>query len=338
MKEIHAIVRYLASAGACAQSVLATLVTVEGSSYRRPGARLLVSDDGTRIGAVSGGCLEEDILARARQAAATGLAQLVVYDTTSENDLIWGVGLGCHGIVQVLVERLPARPAWADAVARNLKERQPSELAVTWHSEDAKALGTRFLDENVVSDRVGGAANPGIYFETVIPPPHLVIFGAGDDAQPLAHLAKDVGWLVTVADPRPAFATAERFPGADALVCAPPDELAARAAPGKDALAVVMTHRYVHDVPILRGLLALPLLYLGLLGPKKRAEKILDDLASDGLDVAADLRSRLHAPVGLDIGGDSPDEVALSIVAEIQAVLAGREGGPLRERQRPIHG
>jgi len=338
MKEIHAIVRHLVSAGASAQSVLATLVTVEGSSYRRPGARLLVSDDGTRIGAVSGGCLEEDILARARQVAADGSAQLIVYDTTSENDLIWGVGLGCHGIVQVLVERLPARPAWADAVARNLKKGWSSELAVTWRSGDAGALGTRLLDDKLGVNRSGIAANRGVYVETVAPPPHLLIFGAGDDAQPLAHLAKDIGWLVTVADPRPAFATAERFPGADALVCAPPDELAARAAPGKDALAVVMTHRYVHDVPILRGLLPLPLLFLGLLGPKKRAEKILDDLASAGLEMTPSQRSRLHAPVGLDIGGDSPDEVALSIVAEIQAVLAGREGGPLRERQRPIHG
>ena len=336
--EIHAIVRHLNSAGAPTQSVLATLVTVEGSSYRRPGARLLLSDDGTRIGSVSGGCLEEDILERARTVAATGAPQLALYDTTSENDLVWGVGLGCHGVVQVLIERLPPRPAWAGAIAQNLKEGQPTHLSVVWRTVGGAALGTYLSDEKKVA-LVDGAAGPsGVYRETVVPPPLLVIFGAGDDAQPLVRLAKEIGWSVIVADPRAAFATAERFPGADGLVCAPPERLVDSADLRGNAIAVVMTHRYVHDVPILRTLLARPLSYLGLLGPKKRAEKILEDLASGGFEVTPAMRSRLHAPVGLDIGGDAPDEVALSIVAEIQAVLAGRDGRPLRERERSIHG
>jgi xanthine/CO dehydrogenase XdhC/CoxF family maturation factor len=335
--EIHAIVRHLTSAGASAPSVLATLVTVEGSSYRRPGARLLISDDGTRIGSISGGCLEEDVLERARGVAATGSAKLAVYDTTSENDLLWGVGLGCHGVVQVLIERLPARPAWAYAVAQDLEKERPSQLAVIWRSDGAVPLGTRLVYENGDSAWNRSAADRGVYLETVVPPPRLVIFGAGDDARPLLRLAKEIGWAVTVADPRPAFATAERFPGADTRVCAPPAELVARAAPGAGAMAVVMTHRYIHDVPILRALLPRPLSFLGLLGPKKRADKILDDLASEGLELTPSMRMSLHAPVGLDIGGDSPEEVALSIVAEIQAVLAGRDGRPLRERRKPIH-
>ncbi len=338
MIEIHAIVRHLTSAGACAQSVLATLVTVEGSSYRRPGARLLVSDDGIRIGSVSGGCLEEDILERARKVAANGVPQLAVYDTTTENDLIWGVGLGCHGVVQVLIERLPLRPAWADAVCRSLKEGQPTELAVVWRSGGSVALGTYLINDKLITDNDASDEDRKIYLETVSPPQQLAIFGAGDDARPLARLAKDIGWSVTVADPRLAFATLKRFPGADSLVCAPPDELVAQVAPGASALAVVMTHRYVHDLPILRSLLTRPLAFLGLLGPKKRADKILDDLAAGGFDVTPAMRARLHAPVGLDIGGDTPDEVALSIVAEIQCVLAGRDGRPLRERPRPIHG
>jgi len=98
-----------------------------------------------------------------------------------------------------------------------------------------------------------------------------------------------------------------------------------------------MTHHYIHDVPLLRDLVRRPLAFLGLLGPKKRAKKILDDLEAGGLELTAKMRSNLHAPVGLDIGGETPEEVALSIVAEIQAVLAGRNGRPLRERRKPIH-
>jgi xanthine/CO dehydrogenase XdhC/CoxF family maturation factor len=176
-----------------------------------------------------------------------------------------------------------------------------------------------------------------MFMEVVAPPASLVIFGAGDDALPLTRLARELGWLVTIADPRAAFATAERFPLADTLVVAPADSLVARVNPGDDALAVVMTHHYVHDVPILRDLLGRPLAYLGLLGPRKRAEKILGDLGAAGVNIAPGQRANLHAPVGLDLGADSPEQVALSIVAEIQATLSGRNARPLRERTRPIH-
>ena len=124
---------------------------------------------------------------------------------------------------------------------------------------------------------------------------------------------------------------------ADAFVIAPSSELAARAAPGTDALAVVMTHHYVHDVPLLRALIDRPLAYLGLLGPKKRSEKILSDLAADGLAITPAMRARLHAPVGLDLGADTPAQVALAILAEMQAALTGRDARALRERTRPIH-
>ncbi len=176
-----------------------------------------------------------------------------------------------------------------------------------------------------------------VFLEMFSPPNALFIFGAGDDAQPLARLAHELGWHVTIADPRAAFATAERFPLADAVVVAPAESLVARASPGADAVAVVMTHHYVHDVPILRDLLGLPITYLGLLGPRKRAEKILSDLTAAGLEISPAQRARLHAPVGLDLGSDTPEQVALSIVAEIQASLTGHNAKPLRERTRPIH-
>lgn len=327
MKELPAIVAALRATEAT-PAVLATLVSVEGSSYRRPGARLLVLPDGRRVGSISGGCLEEDVVARARNVQTTGCAETVVYDTTSENDLVWGVGLGCHGIVRVLIEKLPQRPAWVDTLAANFAARRPIALAV--HHGEPAPQGTRLATP---SDR----ADAGLFWQQIAPPTALAIFGAGDDAQPLARLAKELGWHITIADPRAAFATAARFPMADAITSTTADRLVATVNPDADGVAVVMTHHYVHDVPILRDLLARPLAYLGLLGPKKRAEKILGDLAEQGTPVSHEQRARLHAPVGLDLGADSPEQVALSILAEMQATLAGRDARPLRDRTRPIH-
>jgi xanthine dehydrogenase accessory factor len=330
MKELPAIVAALTAPHA-PPAVLATLVSVEGSSYRRPGARLLVRTDGKRIGSISGGCLEEDVMARAAKVQATGHPDAVVYDTTSENDLVWGVGLGCHGIVRVLLEKITSQPAWANALLQNFACRRKTALAVTHGGEDLTRWGTRLATP-------GDCADPErLFLEVVAPPAALVIFGAGDDAQPLARLAQELGWQVTVADPRAAFVTRERFPGADVLVAAPADQLVEKTAPDADTLAVVMTHHYVHDVPLLRALLARPLAYLGLLGPKKRAEKILGDLEQQGAAISAEQRGRLHAPVGLDLGADSPEQVALSIIAEMQAVLTGRNAQPLRQRTQPIH-
>ena len=330
MKELPAIVAGLLAPDA-QPSVLATLVNVAGSSYCRPGARLLVGADGSRIGSISGGCLEEDVMARAVKVLASGNPDAVTYDTTSENDLVWGVGLGCHGVVRVLLEKVPARPPWATALAQNFARRRTTALAIEHGGDGSTKWGTRLAAP-------GDCADPErLFLQMVAPPTALVIFGAGDDAQPLARLAKELGWHVTIADPRAAFATAPRFPEVDARVVGRADDLVAQAAPGPDALAVVMTHHYVHDVPLLRDLLTRPLAYLGLLGPKKRADKILADLQTQGATISPEQRARLHAPVGLDLGADSPDQVALSIIAEMQAVLSGRDGQPLRDRTRPIH-
>jgi xanthine/CO dehydrogenase XdhC/CoxF family maturation factor len=330
MKELPAIVRALTARDG-REWVLATLVSIQGSSYRRPGARLLIGSDGTRIGSISGGCLEEDVLARARRVGLSGAAETVVYDTTSENDLVWGVGLGCHGVVRVLIEKLPPHPAWAAALAEAFAARRTTAVTVTFDSDLTDRLGTRLPTEPEPAD------TGKTFTQVVRPPVALVVFGAGDDAQPVARLAGELGWQVTIADPRPAFATRERFPTADAVVAAPTGELVRRTALDPDSVAVVMTHHYVHDVPLLRELLPLPLAYLGLLGPRKRAEKILADLARDGVAPTAAQSARLHAPIGLDIGADAPEQVALSIVAEIQSVLSGHNARPLRERTRPIH-
>jgi xanthine dehydrogenase accessory factor len=339
MKEICAILEHL-TAPDSAGGVLATLVAVKGSSYRRPGARLLVTAEGLAIGSISGGCLEEDVIARARIVADSGQTELVTYDTTSENDLIWGVGLGCHGVVEVLLEKISPRAAWITTLASNLRGERATELATVWRNSADPAgqsspplrLGSYLAA--ALPSLPGSAA---VFFQRVRPPSSLVIFGAGNDVLPLVRFAKELGWHVTVADPRPAFATAARFPGADAIVVAPATELVTRAGPGPDALAVVMTHHYIHDLPLIRALLPRPLTYLGLLGPRQRAEKILADLARDGVELTPETRGRLHAPVGLNLGAETPAEVALAILAEMQAALAGRDARPLSELNRPIH-
>jgi xanthine dehydrogenase accessory factor len=327
-KELQAIAQDLVANDT--PSVLATLVSVQGSSYRRPGARLLVRSDDTRIGSISGGCLEEDLMARAHKVANTGVADAVVYDTTSENDLVWGVGLGCHGIVRVLLESVPPHPRWAQTLVENFEARRTTRLIVYHGDRSIEPLGTNVAPAT-------NACGADAFIEEIAPPRHLAVFGAGNDARPVVRLAKELGWRVTVADPRPAFATKERFPEANEVILGTAAELPAKVRLDADSLAVVMTHHYIHDVPLLRNLIAQPVRYLGLLGPKKRAEKIMADIAAAGFTPTAEQSARLHAPVGLDIGADAPEQVALAMIAEMQAVLSDRSARPLRERTTPIH-
>ena len=358
MKELSSILDILTPT--TRPGVLATLVRVEGSSYRRVGARLLWSGDEPRRGAISGGCLEEDLIERARSVLVTGRSQTVIYDTTEENDLVWGVGLGCHGIVRVLLERIHGLPPVLKVLRQAWGARQAAAVVHVYQEAGPFALGTvhatspavapdgslppahpqvRALAEEALAKAghvYASVEGAELFVEYLPPPPSLLVFGAGDDAIPLTRLAREMGWRVTVADPRSAFATAARFQGADAVHVLRPED-AASLPFDPWTVAVVMTHHYRLDVPALRALLPLNLPYLGLLGPRKRAERILSDLASAGFPVTEDMRMRLHAPVGLDLGGGTPEEVALSIVAEIQAVLSGRDGRALRERRQPIH-
>jgi len=331
MKEIQTILDRLQREPIAPQA-LATLVSVEGSSYRRVGARLLINKDGVGLGSISGGCLESDVIERAKAVIENGQAQVAVYNTTDENDLVWGTGTGCNGVVRILIERLPPQPPWVKTLRQNLVARTTTRLGIVWESTNAKLLGTH--DLAAIAGRL--PAESVVFEDEVTPPVQLLIYGAGDDAQPLARMAKELGWQVDVADARPAFATAARFPGADKVSVLQPEN-AASVPLDAWTVAVLMTHRYRDDVALLRALLPRDLPYLGLLGPKKRAEKILAELAANGFALTAAMRARLHAPVGLDLGGDSPETVALAMLAEIQSRLAGRDARPLRERERPIH-
>ena len=305
-------------------AALATLVKVEGSSYRRPGARLLLLPDGAHTGSISGGCLEEDLMIRARRVLATGRPELVVYDTTAENDLVWGVGLGCQGVVRIFIEPIPVlRPDWVATLFTNFDERRNTVLTVDYTGPAPH--GTRLAGATSSGD--------GVFHENIPAPPALIICGAGDDAQPLALLAKEIGWHVTVADTRAAYANDVRFPQIDQIITAPVAEIVAGLHFDDRTFAVVMTHRYVDDREFLRALLPLEFPYLGQLGPRSRTDRLLAELSPAPAQLA-----KLHAPVGLDLGGSTPETVALAILAELQARLAGRTPGFLRDRAGPIHG
>ncbi len=292
---------------------------------------MLQDATGAVIGSISGGCLESDLNAHARALLQSGEThRLVTYDTTDENDLVWGVGTGCHGVVKILLEVLPSPPPWLPAVQAVATDRKPTALQTVWASEDAATpLGTTLASPTPpLPDSIQ------VFRHELLPPWHLVIFGAGDDARPLATMAQSMEWQVTVVDPRPELATAERFPPPAQVACLPTDCAVARLRWDERTVAVVMTHHYVHDLPLVQHLLPLRLPFVGLLGPRQRGQKILRDagFAADEPVLAA-----LHAPVGLDLGGDGANAVALSILAEIQAHLHGRNARPLRERAHPIH-
>ena len=347
---------------------LATVTATEGSSYRRPGARMLLHANGQRFGAISGGCLEEDMVAHLEGVVASGRSKTLIYDTTLENDLVWGVGLGCNGKVTLLLERLEGSPAslsFAQAAAD--QRRVACVLATVYNCDGAAGLGTCLgvaADGSTWQQRIPAAwessfaapaalalerrkslscsfnhlsGSPAVFFEYIPPTPRLLVLGAGDDAQPLVDAATKLGWSVIVADPRSTFATPARFPSAREVLILKPETLNAHVTLDDHTFAVVMTHHYVHDLPFLDQLIGQPLAYLGLLGPKKRAERLLQELQAMGRKVPPEARSKLHAPVGLDLGGDAPEAVALSMLAEMQAVLHHRDGTSLRLRCQPIH-
>ena len=332
MAEITGILRTLSDAPD-QSAALATLVSVEGSSYRRPGARLLLLEDGRSLGSISGGCLEEDVLIRMRQVLETGRPVIAAYNTTEENDLVWGSGIGCQGIVRVFIERIGTqRPPWTAALADNLRTRTAAEISVVFGESHHDLRGTRLTSEL-------GQHPPGnqVFHETIMPAPSLALFGAGDDAIPLVRIAKQVGWHVRVFDSRPRFAARLRFPEADELIVASTGSLNECVRLEAASLAVVMTHRFAEDVNILRCLAARPPAYIGVLGPRKRMDRLLAELRKGGVAIPSQMMERLYSPVGLDLGASTPESIAVSIVAEIQCLLSGRNPIHLRDRTAPIH-
>jgi len=317
---------------------LATVVAVRGSSYRRPGARLLVPADAAPIGLISGGCLEEEAARLARRAIELDAPVLVTIDHSDEGDELWGMGLGCRGVIDLLAEPPAMAAATIDALLAARREGRATYLLTgldgerrQLSAEAADALGERAVlavahgRPTVIGDSV---------LDPILPPLHLVICGAGPDAGPLAAAGVRQGWRVDVVDSRRSFLRPDRFPGARLLDAQPADAATATSA-GEWTAVVVMSHDYLRDAAFLASFLGRNVSYVGVLGPRDRTERLIGELpqAPSAADAAV-----LHAPAGLDVGADGAEQVATAIVAEILAVLHGRSGAPLRERRGPIHG
>ncbi len=349
-------------------AVLASIVRTAGSAYLGVGTRMIVRTDGSATGLVSGGCLEADLVARAQKIRDSGVAELATYDSRSDDDLVWGLGLGCDGMVQVLLE--PLAGDRADQLAKMLRiasERgTPSVLATAIGGN--VAIGDRLLmddtggviarlgetasvdqtsaivdatDEALAAGRRGAMCESGdgdFTLEVISPPLKLVVCGSGPDAAPLARLASMQGWNVVVVDHRPlAHAHPERFPDAIVAECGNPELLARDAKVDERTAIIVMSHNYPRDLEYVNAALRSPARYVGVLGPRRRTERMLAELSARGEYPDDEALERLHAPIGLDIGGDGPEAIALSIVAEVSAVASGRNGGLLRDRRAPIH-
>jgi len=324
---------------------LATVVGIEGSAYRRPGARMLLTASGQRAGTISGGCLEAEVAKKAWWLTAQG-PSLQRYSSFFDDDGDLPYGLGCGGTVIVLLERGAAAEAALEALRCSVEERTASVIVsdTSAGATGSKATGTVLILREDATTAYAASERPellaeaqatlaartsrsesGFFFEYVAPPPAVVVFGAGDDAQPLVEFTATLGWHLTVADGRSQLLRAERFPQAARVIGL--DAALAAIEPG-DA-AVLMTHSYEQDRQVLRALLPRELKYLGVLGPRRRTERLIGEIAPElGLTLDEGF-ARLRAPVGLDLGGHSPAAIALSIAAELQAVFAGREARTL---------
>jgi xanthine/CO dehydrogenase XdhC/CoxF family maturation factor len=337
---------------------------------------MLVLESGTSIGAISAGCLESDVIEHAKRVIKNNRAKLVEYNTTSTSDeIVWGLGLGCNGIVRVLVEPLAPQSSYIAALRRSLAlqaDVAPVVVATIFDHKSSNLtlsgteieIGSRyFVDEEdfpshepfleiasdmraAVSEEASGArvyqwsgGTTRVFIETLTPPVQLVVFGAGHDALPIIELACRLGWQTEVVDPQARPASRERFTKADRVTLARPEAVSEQVSITPRTLALLMSHNYAHDQALLKFLLRSPAHYIGVMGPRKRTERMLIELAESDRSFRlkdAD-RSRLYAPAGLDIGADAPAEIALSIIAEMRAVLADRRGGMLRERKGGIH-
>ena len=366
MKELQDIVTAFDKANTGGkQTALATVVHVEGSSYRRAGARMLITDDGQLTGAISGGCLEGDALRKARLVMAQNKPMLVTYDTTDDDDAKFGVGLGCNGIIHILIEPIftTRHDNPISLFKLFLSKRQPVVLVTLFSLSDKQAIqpGTCLLltaDEDLhgtfpdvtIKDALlidakdvlkNGASVTKTYLygdkftcfiELLQPTVSLIIFGAGNDAIPLVQLANVLGWHITLIDGRANYAVAGRFPLAKRIIIAKSEQALLNIECDNRTVMVLMTHNYNYDMAILRQLLPLQLPYIAALGPKKRLIRMLDELKDEGQVITPLQLANIYGPAGLDIGSETSDEIALSILAEIQAVLKKRAGTFLREK------
>lgn len=369
MRELRDIVRGWAEIrGEGRPALLATVVATSGSTYRRPGARLLLSAERWIAGGISGGCLERDVLQKALWRTREGPV-VVTYDSTSADDEeTWTFGLGCNGRVDVLLERLPpdgdVHPL--EFIAGCLSARKAGVMATVFREGGGVRVGQRLLrdasgirsdvPEGPLRARLAAEAERALterstrttrfdtdgspleaLIEVIRPPRSLVVFGTGQDAVPLVRLAVALGFHVTVVSNTSGGVPTDLFRDADVQLTASPAAIAEKLAPEPDAAIVVMTHNIGHDRGYLRFALESGCSYVGVLGPRARTERLLDELRQSGFTPTEQQRACLYSPVGLNLGAEQPEEIALAILAEIQARNTGADVQSLRLRTGPIH-
>jgi xanthine dehydrogenase accessory factor len=368
MKEIRTILKSFEKAEQEGKkTALATVVHVEGSSYRRPGARMLITEDGELTGAISGGCLEGDALRKALSAIVQQQNKLVTYDTTDEDDAKLGIQLGCNGVVHILFEPIKTDQIFnpISLLQRLVNSAEDSVMVTLFSLDHLQQPGTKLLYRNGVSQtalarelqaglviaaeealqkkssdfRIYQFDNQTVtgFIEFIAAPLELIIAGAGNDVQPLVDITSVLGWHTTVVDGRASHATQQRFAKADRVLVAKPDEVLKKIGFGEHTFFVLMTHNYNYDLALLKQLITLNCAYIGVLGPKKKLQRMLDELSSDGVVPDEKQLALIHGPVGLDIGAETAEEIAVSIVAEISTVLRRRSGASLKDKEHGIH-
>jgi xanthine dehydrogenase accessory factor len=372
MKEIRDIISAFEEARREGRQVaLATVVHVDGSSYRRPGARMLVTDEGRLTGAISGGCLEGDALQKALFALSRSTSMLVTYDTMDEDDAKLGVGLGCNGIIQVLFEPVdPEDPKNPIELLRLIAAGRQYAVLVTLFSlknkrgpqpgtclllKDGELISNGKEDEGlravlrqevqkVITERtsafrnyVSAAQDLTAFIEFVSPPVSVVIIGAGNDVVPLVKMADVLGWETTVVDGRPSLARPERFVPSCQVLVSKPESVLEKISIDEQTVFLLMTHNYNYDLAMLKALLPRNVAYIGSLGPRQKIDRMLEEMRGEGIMVTQEQLQNIYGPSGLEIGAETPEEIALSILAEIKAVLAKKEGRSLRKNEDVIH-
>ena len=381
MKEIRDIILFFDQAQQQGKrTALASVVHLEGSSYRRPGARMLINDEGQLTGAISGGCLEGDALRKALLVIAQQHAKLVTYDTNDEEDVSVGLQLGCAGIIQVLFEPIDMN-AEMNPIAflrKVITSRQKSVLVTLFSTEEKHKpqIGTCLLleEDNTITGNIPFAeikeaiimevhsvmksqasvfknysienSTVTAFIEFLHPPVSMVVVGAGNDAIPLVNIATTLGWDVSVVDGRNTHARPGRFASACQVFAGKPENVLDPIRIDEKTVFVLMTHNYNYDLAMLKILLERNVFYIGVLGPKKKLVRMLDELTDKahpddmigrGMKLSEKQLNSIYGPVGLEIGAETAEEIAVSIIAEINAVFTGKKGRSLRDSKNFIH-
>lgn len=367
MKEISEILKAHSQAKAAGKkTALATVVKVEGSSYRQPGARMLVTEDGLLTGAISGGCLEGDALRKALLSIHQQQNKLITYNTSNEDDSEVGLQLGCNGIVHILFEYIDdevmhnpiqllqqlelQRKDAVVATVFSLKRQATQTGTVLFYRENE----TPIYGNNTLSDILEDAKEAlstkttlvkklldehenEVLADYINPPVSLIIVGAGNDVQPLVKMASLLGWEITIGEGRATHATKKRFPEAKQVLVVKPEQLLEHIIIDEQTYFILITHNYKYDLAILKLLVNTSCNYIGILGPKTKFNRMLDDLNNEGIQLTNEKLNNIYGPIGLDLGAETSEEIALSIVSEIKAVMSGKQGISLKYKTEKIH-